>query len=92
MRILRWASELAVSDDEAKVRLGVAQLGALLRSNILDENEKEFVQAALETVIREPVQQIERLGETAQVTALDEPVTASDADIASEVGDEEGSG
>ena len=50
MRILRWAAELAVSDDQAHARLGVAQLGALLQSELLDEEEKDFVQAALTAV------------------------------------------
>jgi hypothetical protein len=30
MRVVRWASELAISDDEAHTRLGMAQLGALV--------------------------------------------------------------
>jgi hypothetical protein len=35
LRMLRWASELAISDDESKARLGVAQLRALLHSSLL---------------------------------------------------------
>ncbi|MDQ6740154.1 MAG: hypothetical protein M3021_07260, partial [Actinomycetota bacterium] len=62
MRILRWAAELAVSDDQAQARLGVAQLGALLKSDMLDEKEKDFVQAALTAVVRVPIQEIEQLG------------------------------
>jgi hypothetical protein len=72
MRILRWAAELSVSDDQAHVRLGVAELGALLQSELLDEEEKDFVQAALTAVVRVPVEQIELLGvegEDVQVVA-----------------------
>jgi hypothetical protein len=75
MRILRWAAELAVSDDRAHAKLGVVQLGALLESELLDEEEKDFVQAALTAVVRVPVQQIEQLGEDVQVvTEPDLPV------------------
>jgi hypothetical protein len=63
MRILRWAAELSVSDDQAHARLGVAELGALLESELLDEEEKDFVQAALTAVVRVPVEQIELLGD-----------------------------
>jgi hypothetical protein len=69
MRILRWAAELAVSDDQAHARLGVAQLGALLESELLDEEEKDFVQAALAAVVRVPVERIEQLGGDVQVVA-----------------------
>jgi len=69
MRILRWAAELAVSDDEAHARLGVTQLGTLLTSDLLDEEEKDFVQAALTAVVSPAVQQIEQLGEDVHVVA-----------------------
>jgi hypothetical protein len=69
MRILRWAAELAVADDPAHARLGVTQLGTLLTSDLLDEEEKDFVQAALTAVVEPAVQQIEQLGEDVQVIA-----------------------
>lgn len=90
MRILRWAAELAVSDDQEHAQLGVAQLAALLKSNMLDDGEKDFVQAALTAVVRAPVQQIEQLGDNVQVIATVEPITDSTTDIASEAEDEEG--
>ena len=88
MRVLRWAAELAVSDDQAHSRLGVAELGALLQSELLDEEEKDFVQAALTAVVRVPVEQIEQLeqlGRDAIVIAESELPTQPMAVVASEV-------
>jgi hypothetical protein len=92
MRILRWAAELAVSDDQAHARLGVAQLGALLESELLDEEEKDFVQAALTAMVRIPVQQIEQLGEDVQVvTESDLPVEpGADVPSGTEAAEERG--
>jgi hypothetical protein len=84
MRILRWAAELAVSDDQAHSRLGVAELGALLQSELLDEEEKNFVQAALTAVVRVPVGQIEQLGEDVKVIAESEVPTEPIAAVPSE--------
>lgn len=92
MRILRWAAELAVSDDEAHARLGVSQLGALLSSELLDEEEKDFVQAALEAVVRVPVQQIEELGEDVQVVAETDLSAGARADVQSAREAEQGRG
>jgi hypothetical protein len=89
MRILRWAAELAVSDDQAHSRLGVAELGALLLSELLDEEEKDFVQAALAAVVRVPVEQIEQLGGDVTVIAESELPTEPMAAVASEVQTEE---
>jgi hypothetical protein len=88
MRILRWAAELAVSDDQAHSRLGVAELGALLQSELLDEEEKDFVQAALTAVVRVPVEQIEhieQLGGDVRVVAESELPTEPMAAVPSEV-------
>lgn len=92
MRILRWAAELAVSDDEAHARLGVAQLGALLSSELLDEEEKDFVQAALEAVVRVPVQQIEQLGRDVEVVAEPDLSAGGGADVQSAPEAEQGRG
>lgn len=92
MRILRWAAELAVSDDEAHARLGVAQLGALLSSELLDEEEKDFVQAALEAVVRVPVQQIEQLGQDVEVVAEPDLSAGGGADVQSAPEAEQGRG
>lgn len=92
MRILRWSAELAVSDDQAHSRLGVAELGALLQSELLDEEEKDFVQAALTAVVRVPVEQIEQLGEDVKVITESDLPTEPMAAVPSEVpaGTEEG--
>jgi hypothetical protein len=92
MRILRWAAELAVSDDRAHSRLGVAELGALLQSELLDEEEKDFVQAALTAVVRVPVEQIEQLGGDVKVVAESELPTEPMAAVPSEIQAEEGRG
>ena len=92
MRILRWGAELAVSDDEAHARLGVAQLGALLSSELLDEEEKDFVQAALEAVVRVPVQQIEQLGQDVEVVAESDLSAGGGADVQSAPEAEQGRG
>ena len=83
MRILRWAAELAVSDDQAHSRLGVAELGALLGSELLDEEEKDFVQAALEAVVRVPAERIEQLGGDVQVVAEPDLSDGTRADVPS---------
>jgi hypothetical protein len=85
MRILRWAAELAVSDDQAHSRLGVAELGALMHSELLDEEEKDFVQAALTAVVRVPVEQIEQLGDDVKVIAESELPTVPMAAVPLEI-------
>jgi len=73
LRMLRWASELAISDDESKARLGVAQLRALLHSSLLTVEEISFVRAALAVNIRNPVERMEQLGGEAQATLVPDP-------------------
>lgn len=43
MRLLRWATELATDDDEARARAGLTVLGALLESPLLDDADVELV-------------------------------------------------
>jgi hypothetical protein len=59
MQALRWAAELAASDDEAKARLGVRQLRALADSNLSDPDVQLFVDAALETVVEELADEVD---------------------------------
>jgi len=95
MRILRWAAELSVSDEQAHARLGVAELGALLESELLDEEEKDFVQAALTAVVWVPVEQIELLGdegEDVQVVTGPDLSTGTSADVPSKSRAEDGRG
>ena len=67
MRNLRWAAELAVKDDDRMADLGVAQLAALLNSDLLDEGEKVFVEAALDAVYQDPEAELDQLGEDVEV-------------------------
>jgi hypothetical protein len=83
MRNLRWAAELAVSDEEAHARLGVAELEALGRSDMLDDHQQLFIDAALEAVIRIPAREIEQLGEDVQVVARS-PTAAPEVHVPSE--------
>jgi hypothetical protein len=59
MHSLRWAAELAVSDHVDKARLGIAQLRALSKSNLLDPGQQGFVDAALKAVVKEAAADIE---------------------------------
>lgn len=72
LRTLRWAAELAVSEDDRAAELGVAQLTALLESDLLDDKEKVFVEAALDTVYEDPEEELEQLGED-EVEVVVEP-------------------
>jgi hypothetical protein len=66
MRILRWAAELAVSNDAAKARLGIQELQALRDSNLLTPVEQAFIYAALDVTVEGPRQAITRAGEDAE--------------------------
>jgi hypothetical protein len=73
MRIMRWAAELAISEDEGKAELGVAQLTALYDSPLLDEELLPQVDAALSAVVSASAEQIEEIeveGHTAQVVEV----------------------
>ncbi|WP_297622874.1 hypothetical protein [Nocardioides sp.] len=73
MRNLRWAAELAVTDDEAKSALGVAQLVALGDSDLLDVDQQLFVDAALAAVVNDAVQEVEAAGPEVEVVRDWEP-------------------
>jgi hypothetical protein len=65
MRNLRWAAELAVESDERKAQLGLAQLKALGGSDMLDGAEQLFVDAALESVLGAPIDEMREVGPAA---------------------------
>jgi hypothetical protein len=67
MRNLRWAAELAASNDAAKARLGVRQLMALRDSKMLTLADQEFVYAALDATIKIPRQTIAQSTEDVEV-------------------------
>ena len=64
MRTLRWAAELAAAKEPGLAQLGVAELAALSRSNLLDDDQKVFIDAALETVVDEQAERIDQLEAT----------------------------
>jgi hypothetical protein len=70
MRNLRWAAELAVSDDAAKMRLGVRELDALRNSKMLGPDAEEIIYAALRAAIEIPVQRIEQSGLEADAVVI----------------------
>jgi hypothetical protein len=70
LRNLRWAAELAVSEDEGKALLGLAELQALADSELLETDQKSFIDAALEAVVREPEEELEEAGEDAQAVQV----------------------
>lgn len=70
MRNLRWASELAVSVDDRTARLGVAELNALAVSDLLDDAAQGFIDAALDSVVKEPVEELEHAGEDAEIVEV----------------------
>lgn len=74
MRNLRWAAELAVSKDDGMADLGVNQLAALLESDLLEDAEKVFVEAALDAVYEDPEAELEELGEDAEAIQYVEDV------------------
>ena len=69
MRNLRWAAELAVSDDVRKARLGNRELGALQTSRMLDADDVGFIYAALDAALDVPVHAIEQAGGDVEVVA-----------------------
>jgi hypothetical protein len=84
MRNLRWAAELSVNDDDRMADLGVAQLVALLNSNLLDESEKVFVEAALDVVYEDAEAELDLLGEDVEVVQYvveDESGLTDDVDV-----------
>jgi hypothetical protein len=81
MRMLRWAAELAVSDEVHKARLGNQELKALLGSNMLNSADRDFIFAALDAALEEPVQAIQQAGGDVEVVEVIATATdLSDAD------------
>jgi hypothetical protein len=65
MRMLRWAAELAVSEDTAKSRLGIQELKALRGSDLLTPADEEFIDAALRAAITTPRNEITEMIQSA---------------------------
>lgn len=60
MRTLRWAAELAVSNDVRKARLGNRELEALENSEMLTAAEIEFIYKAYDAALDVPVHAFEQ--------------------------------
>ena len=63
MRLMRWSAELAIEPDERKARLGIDQLSALASSDLLGDEEKAFVDAALESAVDDVISAAGRVEE-----------------------------
>lgn len=85
MRTLRWAAELAVSADVARAALGVAELRALSQSEMNDDEQQAFVDAALQRAVASPRSAIEAAdaaGVEAEVLLDPSPGVATNASAA----------
>lgn len=71
MRMLRWASEQAASKDSATSRMGVAALDALSTSELLQEPDQNLVDAVIDSLIEEPVEEIEEAVGEVEVIEID---------------------
>lgn len=88
LRNLRWAAELAVSDDIGKARLGMQELQALRESELLSSTEEGFIDAALRAAIEGPREAILQAGDGAEVVATS-TLPASGEPVSSEAGEQE---
>ncbi|MDK3256696.1 hypothetical protein [Blastococcus capsensis] len=71
MRMLRWASEQATSEEDAKARMGLAVLDALSDSELLQDPDQSLVDAVLDSVLEEPIEEIESSGSDVEVVEVD---------------------
>ena len=88
LRNLRWAAELAVSDDVRKARLGIQELKALQNSKMFSPAEVDFIYAALAAALDEPRQAIEQAGDEVEVVATTSLSATGNVPVPSE--DEDG--
>lgn len=87
MRSLRWAAELAVSNDADEALLGVVQLEALRKSKLISPIEQEFVDAALNVAIKGPRQAIEHAADQVNVVLKASANVAGETLVPSEEGE-----
>jgi len=76
MRVLRWASEHAASTDDAKARMGLAALDALSESELLQEQDQTLIDSLLD----EPLGEIEEVGGDVEVIEVDTARDGWDSD------------
>jgi hypothetical protein len=84
MRNLRWAAELAASNDAPKARLGVKELKALQKSPLLTPIDQEFVYAALDATIKVSRQAIAQSTEDVEVVVEASTNVAGETFVSSE--------
>jgi hypothetical protein len=87
MRNLRWAAELAASNDAAQARLGIQELKALRDSKMLSPIDQGFVYAALDATIEIPRQAIAQSAKDAEVIVNASANVAGETIVSSEEGD-----
>ena len=92
MTTLRWAAELAVSNDVRKARLGVQELKALQKSRLIGPVEEEFIIAALDAALEVPILEIEQAGDDVEVFATAYPDSSSEVYVPSEEDDQQEGG
>ena len=80
MRMLRWASERATSGTDAEARMGLAALDALSDSELLQPPDQALVDAVLDSLLEEPLEEIEQVGDDVEVVEVDSPSTDWDSD------------
>ena len=71
MRMLRWASEHAASTDDAEARMGLAALDALSESELLQLPGQILVDAVIDSLLEEPLEEIEEVGDDVEVIEVD---------------------
>jgi hypothetical protein len=84
MTTLRWAAELAVSEDVRKARLGIQELKALQNSSLIGPVESEFIIAALDAALEVPVIAIQQAHGDVEVVAKADPAANEEVLIPSE--------
>lgn len=77
MRNLRWAAELALDDDPKRALLGLKELEALETADMLDDEQKVFVTAALDAVVAGPESALDELAREGQEVIVEVSGTAS---------------
>jgi len=78
---MRWSAELAMDSDPRRSQLGVEQLVALARSDLLGDAEKLFVDAAVGSVLDNVLGVLEDVEDASdQVEILKESAVPDDGD------------
>jgi hypothetical protein len=70
MRMLRWASEKAVDQAEKARYLGIAALTALGVSELLQKEDRAFIESVMDAVIQEPVAEYHEVEGVAEVEVV----------------------